>query len=213
MPKKKVKPSTEVLNFLKRRRVLSKARIQQVVAENLALSEAGERYLEQQMGPHTNLRSCIPLPGAKLKSMVEVVPQNPVDQPIVEKAMRIPSSLKPVFPAPADVVIKDVTHDDHILPLNANEQASDLLPPEGGERFVIHLEDDRKNLEDSSGQLADAKDIEVVILVASKDDVALKQPFKKSRRSLGSTSSLILEKLANVDPCANVSMRKVPPAV
>lgn len=100
-----------MLKFLKQRPPLFEARIQHVVAENPDLAEAGERYCEQQMGRPKRFRGCIPLPGAKLKSPVGDVIQNPVDQAIIEK-VSIPSLLKPIASVSAGVIIEDVTREE-----------------------------------------------------------------------------------------------------
>lgn len=78
-PKGKVKPSPELLSYLKERPPLSEALIRHVVVENLELAEAGERVLEQQMGPPKNQFKFIPKPRAKLKSKVEVFAHELVD--------------------------------------------------------------------------------------------------------------------------------------
>lgn len=75
-----------------------------MVVENHDLAEVGHRYSEQKMGPPKSLRGLIPLPGARLKSRVEVVAPEPVDQPYVEPPEKILSPLQGVGPTEAELV-------------------------------------------------------------------------------------------------------------
>lgn len=179
-----------------------------MVAENPELAEASECCLESQMGPPKNLRKKIPLTGAKLKSVVEVVPQGSVDQPDADEVV-VPLPLQPTIPTSFDVVVEDVTHEDPISP-NLGDlpppSAPDQSAPEDREKTVIDLDPEM----DASAQEVGAGVAQAAVLAVTEDADTPVRPFERPRQSLGSTSTSALERLMNADPCANVPLKRVP---
>lgn len=85
------------------------------------------------MGPPKNLRGLIPLPGAPLRSVVEVAPQEPVDQPEGDEIV-VRVSLQSTGPDSA-VVVEDVPPKNPPSP-----PLGDLPPPIFVEQPILDLE-------------------------------------------------------------------------
>ncbi|XP_056688265.1 uncharacterized protein [Spinacia oleracea] len=136
----KVTPCPEVLEFLSQRPFLTREKVQQVVASDPSLAEAGERYLarqEKEMVLPENLRRFIPLPGQWLKSVVVLVTNDPVDQPLA-KETDVPSPLKPL--TPTEVFVEEITHE-----LEQGEVDIPMVPTEGtasGEAAAAEMGED-----------------------------------------------------------------------